>query len=218
MTDSNAFARAGQVLADVASLLDHHPAQSDPKRGRPAGAGYGHLLRSSVALCYTAWEVYVEEALVETVQLLVADGEPDELPVAFRTWVAELKPSPWTFVGDAWRYQVVELVRERIEGDDTGRYGFNTASVGKVTGLYKEVLGYSPLQDIKWQSKSNAAVRRDISLLVQVRGEIVHKGTTPGSLNLKGVRDWSSFVGRLCEKFDEQLGQFRADVSSGSKN
>jgi hypothetical protein len=123
-----------------------------------------------------------------------------------------LKPSPWAFVGDGWRDQAVELVRKRIEGDETGRYGFNTASVGKVSGLYEEVLGYSPLRDVKWQRKGNAAVRENISLLVTVRGEIVHKGTTPGSLSLSGVRSWSSFVERLCEKFDERLVEFRFNV------
>nr|WP_246011062.1 HEPN domain-containing protein [Nocardia mexicana] len=206
------------MLADVTSLLEHHPAQNDPRRGRPAGPGYGHLLRSGVALCYTAWEVFVEEALLETVELLLESTEPHSLPGTFRDWIVEGKPSPWAFVGDGWRSEALALVHKRIEGDGKGRFGFNTASVGNVDGLYNQVLGFSPIYAVKWSGRSNAMVRRDVSDLVEIRGEIVHKGTTPGALNLKGVRSWSEFVTRLCEKFDEQLVDFRSEVVPPPKN
>lgn len=217
MSASKAVERAKLVLADVESLIEHHPAQGDPKPGRPAGAGYGHLLRSGVALCYTAWEVYVEEALVETVELLTETVSPAELPETFREWVVTAKPSPWAFVGDGWRDEAVALVRARIEGDGKGRFGFNTASVGNVEGLYQQVLGIAPIYAVKWRGRSNEMVRRDVSDLVEIRGEIVHKGTTPGALNLKGVRSWADFVTRLCEKFDEQLIEFRTGLTSGNK-
>lgn len=217
-SESKAIQRAKMVLDDVASLLEHHPAQADPKPGRPAGPGYGHLLRSGVALCYTAWEVYVEEALLETVELLMEDTEPVDLPGTLREWVAEAKPSPWAFVGDEWRSEVITLVARRIEGDDKGRYGFNTASVGNVDGLYRQVLGVSPICGVKWKGRSNAMVRREISQLVEIRGEIVHKGTTPSALNLNGVRTWSDFVTRVCDKFDDQLVEFRHGQTSTSKH
>src|SRR5699024_11137716 len=105
----------------------------------------------------------------------------------------------------------------RLEGDAQGRFGFNTASVSGVEGLYNQVLGYSPLRAIRWQKKSNAAVRKDISTLVEVRGEIVHRVTTPGALSLGGVRSWADFIRRLTEKFDAGLVEFRTGISSGSK-
>ncbi|MFE3003195.1 hypothetical protein ACFXG4_50710 [Nocardia sp. NPDC059246] len=200
---------AKALLSDVDSLLDHHPNNKDPKPGRPAGAGYGPLLRSCVALCYTAWEVYVEESLLESVRYFVRHGSPEELPEALQQWVVGLKPSPWAFVGEAWGDTVIQLAEARIYGDAQGRYGFNTASVSNVESLFNEVLGYSPLYGIRWQKKTNTAVRKDISELVRIRGEIVHRGTTPGSLNLSGVRSWASFVSRLCERVDEQLVAFR---------
>lgn len=119
---------------------------------------------------------------------------------------------PWVFVGDSWRSAVLELARSRLEGDEQGRYGFNTASVKSVEGLYLQILGYSPLREISWQKKTNASARKDISFLVQVRGEIVHKGTTPGALTLGGVRAWEEFVRRLTQKFDERLVEFRLNV------
>lgn len=200
---------ASSLLGDVDSLLEHHPAQRDPKRGRPAGPGNGPLLRAGTSLCYTAWEVYVEESLLETVEWLTASRQPDVLPTALRDWAAEQRPSPWLFAEGGWRDSVLDLVRARIEGDGQGRFGFNTASVPNVESLYKQVLGYSPLRSIRWQKKSNAAVRKGISELVEIRGEIVHKGSTPRSLTLGSVRGWADFVRRLAEQFDSQMVTWR---------
>src|SRR5690625_3002557 len=108
---------ARSLLEDVASLLDHHPAQKDPKPGKPPGPGYGPLLRAGTALCYTAWEVYVEEALLESVSWLLDNRSPEDLPEALRTWVAGQNGDPWAFVGDSWRAAVLGLVRSRLEGD-----------------------------------------------------------------------------------------------------
>lgn len=217
MSQPPALDAARSLLEDVASLLDHHPAQKDPKPGKPPGPGYGPLLRAGTALCYTAWEVYVEEALLESVSWLLDNRSPEDLPEALRTWVADQNGDPWAFVGDSWRAAVLGLVRSRLEGDAQGRFGFNTASVSGVEGLYNQVLGYSPLRAIRWQKKSNAAVRKDISTLVEVRGEIVHRGTTPGGLSLGGVRSWADFIRRLTEKFDAGLVEFRTGIPSGSK-
>lgn len=217
MSEISAVDAAKSLLEDVASLLDHHPAQKDPKPGKPAGSGYGPLLRAGTALCYTAWEVYVEEALLETVGWLLDNKSPDELPQALRSWVSAQSSDPWAFVGDSWRSAVLGHVRSRLEGDEQGRYGFNTASVSGVESLYKQILGYSPLRDVRWQKKPNAAVRKDISTLVKVRGEIVHRGSTPGALSLGVVRSWADFVRRLTEKFNASLVEFRSNTTSGSK-
>lgn len=218
MNSGAALNAAESLLGDVDSLLDHHPAQKDPKPGKPPGPGYGPLLRAGTALCYTAWEVYVEEALLETVQWLLDNSSAEDLPQALRTWVAEQSGDPWEFVGDSWRSAVLELVRSRLEGDGQGRYGFNTASVPNVEGLYNQILGFNPLREIRWQKKANRSVRKDISDLVEVRGEIVHRGTTPGALALGGVRAWADFVRRLTVKFDEKLVEFRSDLNTGGKN
>ena len=217
MSELSALEAAASLLRDVDSLLDHHPAQKDPRPGEPAGPGYAPLLRAGTALCYTAWEVYVEEALIETVTWLLKNMPPNELPEALREWVSQQSGDPWAFVGDSWRSAVLELVRSRLEGDEQGRFGFNTASVPGVEGLYMQILGYSPLREIRWQKKANSAVRKDISTLVQVRGEIVHRGSTPGALSLGGVRSWADFVRRLTEKFDERIVEFRTGLASGSK-
>ncbi len=113
MSDLSALGAAVNLLSDVDSLLENHPASKDPKSGKPAGSEYGPLLRSGTALCYTAWEVYVEEALIETVEWLLENRQPQELPKAMRDWVAKESSDPWAFVGDLWRSEVLRLVRNR---------------------------------------------------------------------------------------------------------
>ena len=205
----SALEAAAKILSDVDWLLEHHPASKEPKPGKPAGSGYGPLLRAGTALCYTAWEVYVEEALIETVGWLLENLQPQELPQSMRKWVAKQVKDPWSFVGDSWRSEALNAVRRRVEGVAQGRFGFNTASVDKVESLYEDILGIKPLRGVSWQGKSNDAVRKDISRLVQVRGEIVHKGTTPEALSLGAVRAWAEFVRRLTEKFDGGMADFR---------
>ena len=108
MSDSSALKAATNLLNDADSLLAHHPASKEHKASKdhkpamPTAREYGPLLRSGVALCYTAWEVYVEEALIETVEWLLENLQPEELPKAMREWVAKDRPDPWVFVGDSW--------------------------------------------------------------------------------------------------------------------
>ncbi len=157
------------------------------------------------------------EALLETVQSLVDSDDPTTLPEAPRNWVATQTRDPWAFLGDSWRDAVVGLVRAHLEGDDEGRFGFNTANVPKVRGLYCQILGFSPLRDIRWQKKRNPNARKEISTLVSGRGEIVHRGTTPDALSLGGVRSWAGFVRRLVTKFDQRLAESRSGLTSGNK-
>lgn len=201
------------LLEDVRSLLEHHPASKLTGPGRPASApGIDPLLRACVSLCYTAWEVYVEEALRESVADLVNRDDPRRLPESLREWVtAKAKSDPWAFAGGGWKLVAEAELDRRLDGSG-GKYGFNTASPNGVIKLYKEVLGFEPLTKVSWQSYANDKVLAEVGKLVEVRGEIVHRGTTPGALDFNGVRAWIKFVERLCQKFDARLKEFRLNV------
>jgi hypothetical protein len=209
----SALQASSGLLDDVRSLLEHHPASKLTGPGRPASApGVDPLLRSCVALCYTAWEVYVEEALRETVDHLLDHLDAGGLPEALRKWVASNgEANPWLFAGEGWKAEARARVSRRLDGDG-GKYGFNTASPDGVIALYMQVLGYEPLTSVSWQRQSNTKVLAAIGDLVKVRGEIVHRGSTPGALDIAGVRNWISFVDRLCGKFDGFLVEFRSGM------
>lgn len=211
MTSSTALEASGSHIADVRSLLEHHPASKLTGPGRPVAApGIDPLLRACVSLCYTAWEVYVEEALRETVEDLLGRLDADELPSKLRDWVGGVaKSDPWLFAGTGWKQVIRDELSRRIDGVG-GKSGFNTASPDNVIALYKSVLGFEPLTAVSWQAYGNDKVLSSLGDLVSLRGEIVHKGTTPGGLDIQGVRDWVAFVERLCQKFDARMASYRA--------
>lgn len=215
----SALAASDVLLEDVRSLMENHPASKLTGPGRPAAApGVDPLLRAGVSLCYTEWEVYVEEALRETVSGLLKGDDHRVLPTSLREWVmAKAKSDPWAFAGGGWKSVVTAELDKRLDGN-SGKFGFNTASPDGVIKLYKEVLGFEPLTGVSWQRYSNDKVLADIGTLVEVRGEIVHRGTTPGALDINGVRTWANFVERLCAKFDAILREWsRGDLSAVMK-
>lgn len=220
---SSALETSDRLLEDVKSLLANHPASKQVGPGRPAvGVGVDPLLRSCIALCYAAWEVYVEEALYGAVDCLLDNLEAKELPSVLRKWIAiEFgKSDPWKFAGNGWKNETRNLVSLRLYGQD-GQNGFNSANSRAVKSLYSNVLGYDPLAEIKWQRMSNEKVLKEIEALVHERGAIVHTGMSAGDekakgkLSLRVVRARISFVERLREEFDDKLTSFITDLVDG---
>ena len=197
---SNAYMVFTTILADVRVLSDFHPTQG--ARGRPKG-DTRPLLRAMVVNLVTAWENYVEALATEntTEMLRRVDGEHQKLPgwlvheVAIRN-----KDEPWNLAGDGWLRVVTELVEAQVSK-------LNTPSAENVDQLFARTLSISKmLSGCYWQKSSAPRVRRELdSLVLDVRGEIVHKGTTPTSLSLQGVRDWINFIEMLVDKFDRSM-------------
>lgn len=209
VTETPALSNLRAMLDDVDSLLAYHPEADRPVQATGPDTTGDPLLRSCVSLVYTAWEVYVEESLIWAVGMLVERGDPSKLPDRLRAWVSEKMlgetPDVWQLAGDGWRAVTMKLVTDHVRGDGSARYGLNTASPEKVMELHKNLLGKQPLNNISWQGRPNKSVKRELALLVSVRGEIVHKGVTPGTLNLIGTQDWRDFMLRTCVRLDRQI-------------
>lgn len=216
MVDIKALEASKRLLEDVNSLLENHPASKQVRPGRPsAGVGVDPLLRSCVALCYAAWEVYVEEALHGAVEHLLNNLDAQSLPSSLRNWIASEygKNDPWNFAGEGWKAETRNLIGLRLYGKD-GQNGFNSANAKAVKKLYGDILGYEPLSEISWQSMSNDRVVREIEALVYERGAIVHTGVSvsgekaKGKLSFKTVSSRVLFIERLCEDFNRKLVDF----------
>ncbi|UZD61120.1 HEPN domain-containing protein [Brevibacterium sp. JSBI002] len=223
MTESKALEASKILLDDVKSLLENHPAANQAKRGRPTGGvGVDPLLRSCVALCYAAWEVYVEEALHGAVEYIIENLDADRLPASLRKWVATTygKNDPWKFAGDGWKLECMNLINLRLYGKD-GQNGFNSANSKAVKSLYLEILGYEPLSEISWQGMPNQRVVEEIEALVYERGAIVHTGVAAsdgkakGKLGLPVVRSQIDFIKRLREQFDSKLNLYLSELVGG---
>lgn len=202
MGNSKAFSVTfDSLMQDVQNLDALHPAPKGT-RGRPPG-DTGPLLRSMVVLLHTAWENYVEQVALEGLDFLLSEIGQDhaKLPHALRQKVGASK-NPWALAGTLWQSEARQAVLT-----ETGR--LNTPNVEKTENLLELAFGFSSgLHNIKWQKMSNAKILTNIDAFVQdIRGEIVHKGTTPGALNKAGVTSWITFFANLTSRLDKKIGE-----------
>jgi hypothetical protein len=197
---SRATTTYASLLNDVETLVSLHSGSGAP--GRPTGNNEP-LLRAAVVLLVTAWENYIEQAVEESFDhVLTQIGDDPRLLSGHLQGVIqkEAVKSAWSITGDGWR-TVAQGEVESLVSD------LNNAASGQVDGLVAKVFGIPAfLDNVSWQNKAAASVRDDLrSLVNDVRGEIVHKGTTPSALNLAGFTEWKNFMAKLVVRVDAVL-------------
>jgi hypothetical protein len=200
MGNSKAYSQTlDSLMRDVQNLVTLHPA-SEGTPGRPQG-DTGPLLRSTVVLLHTAWENYVEQVALEGLDFLLTEIDQDhsKLSHPMRTKLAKVK-NPWSLAGALWQSEARQVLSREAEK-------LNTPSVANVEALLKLAFGLSDgLHGNSWQGIRSGKVVLDIDSFVQeIRGEIVHKGTTPGALNKSGVNVWIAFFDKLTSRLDDKI-------------
>jgi hypothetical protein len=195
-----------KLTLDASTLLDYHPTSQSgvPASGRPPG-DTGPLLRSTVVLLHTAWENYIENAVLEAAQVMLDAVGADHKKLPPRLWRAlesSGQKNPWSLANEGWISEADNFISNKVAR-------LNTPSCHNVDELVEVCLGISGVLDsCRWQNASNEYVRAQLDLFVRdVRGEIVHKGTTPGALNKTGVREWRAFLDKLVARIDGALPQ-----------
>lgn len=201
MANSQAYnATFMSLLRDVRSLLDAHPS-TGRTLGRPPG-DTGPLLRSAIVLLHTAWENYVEQVALESFAFLLAQIGDDHsrLPSGLRDSLGRRK-NPWILAGDAW------MAEARKEMELKAGY-LNTPNCSNVEEMLLMAVDLqAALHELKWQYRPNSDENREeLDEFVQtIRGEIVHKGTTPSPLNKSGVQFWIRFIENIAKCLDAKL-------------
>jgi hypothetical protein len=195
------------LMQDVQNLDALHPAPKGTP-GRPPGDS-GPLLRSIVVLLHTAWENYVEQVALEGLDFLLEEIGQDhtKLPHALKAKVAVAK-NPWALAGILWQTEAREAVRREAAK-------LNTPNVANTESLLDLALGMpEALHGVRWQKMSNPKVVANIDEFVHdIRGEIVHKGSTPGTLNKADVGAWITFFANLTLRLDNKIGEYLLSVS-----
>lgn len=190
----------GSLIQDVQNLITLHPsAKGTP--GRPAG-DTGPLRRSAVVLLHTAWENYAERVAAEGLDFLLGQIGSDHtrLHRTMKQELAALK-NPWALAGTNWQAEARTAV-----GREAGR--LNTPNVENTEKLLDLAIGLpEALHGISWTKTSQAKVLVYVDQFVlDIRGEIVHKGTTPGPLHKSGVKSWITFFNGLVSRLDTKIG------------
>ena len=188
-----------RILGDVTELLSHHPKIKNPGPGKPQG-NTKPLLHACTVLTYTAWEVYVEDLLLEAVPYF---EKHTQLPVLLRKKIADrVQSKPWNLAEQAWTHEVVDAVKSISVGAN-GSSGMNTANTRNVNSAFEVVFGERLLDRCRWRGQSAESNKKYIDQLVKRRGALVHRGALDrgdGPLSLSGVRGWADWVGKLAGK------------------
>lgn len=201
VSNSQAYSQTyDSLIQDVQNLMTLHPSTAGT-RGRPAG-DTGPLLRSALVLLHTAWENYVERVAIEGLDFLLGQIGSDhtKLHHTLEQKLAALK-NPWALAGTGWQTEARNAVEREV-----GR--LNTPNVENTEQLLDLAIGLpDALHNISWPKVGKPKVLANVDEFVHdIRGEIVHRGTTLGPLHKGGVKDWISFFDGLASRLDKKIG------------
>ena len=120
------------MLSDVDRMIESHGQMNGDGRGR---RGLGHLTRGGFLLLCAAWELYLEELILESVDVCAArvdnpDTLPEEVKHTISNYVRESKHhfKPLFMAGDGWKLMYKELAREQTLNLNTPK-GHNVNSM-----------------------------------------------------------------------------------------
>lgn len=167
-SDSRQFFKR-KLLPDVGKLLETHDELNPPGRGR---RHLGHITRSGVLSLCSAWELYVEDVVLESAKFLIRDiTTPDNLPDRVKGMIVKVAKADkhnfgvLTLCGTGWKTIYLDAVRTNCER-------LNTPKFGNVSSLMYDWLGVDigSLEDA-WRNP-----KAHLNDFVTLRGEIAHRG------------------------------------------
>ena len=183
------------------------------------------LYAASVTFLYAVWENYAEDVAIEAVERLANGGlEPSQIPASVRE-VIEEGATAWDLsVHPGWQELWIRKTRERAKGSEADKppWGVNSASVEQVRNLLS-LVGIDPIptriptpEDTGSHSSPNVPERVnadneevDVShvlrRLIQLRGELVHTGSSQETIYKHQVFWWKSFVEMLVSETDGRV-------------
>jgi len=164
---SEAFRAFQYNLEDVKRLIESHGALSGTGQGR---RGLGHITRSGVVMLCAAWELYLEQVVIEGLKFAVTfTGSPDSLPLPVQKELSsfvrkhknELKPLQLS--GEGWKSLLQGHASTIVER-------FNTPKSSPTDDMFNKLLGLSNLSEC-WTIGADA-----VDKFVSARGDIAHRG------------------------------------------
>jgi RiboL-PSP-HEPN len=172
-----------------------------------AAKSYKHqrrvLLRSSIILIVSAWEVFVESTLSQSfLEILKNASDPKDVQSAFNTvanaWYEKFssnspqKPKPpdfakWT--GSDWK----QLLEERFSQELSNLNAPNNSNIDK---LSKKFMGIKLSDSWSWRNFSPAKAREKLESLINLRGRLAHTFYV-GKLNIRQVTEALKLITNL---------------------
>jgi hypothetical protein len=165
---------------EVAQLRTIHEDRSGIGKGR---RDLEVLNKSGIVLLCAFWEAYCEDVVDQALNHLLDHLQnPSALPESLRKQIAkelrkeENELSPWWLAGDGWRAHL----RTRMTALSQHRSRqWSNPSASKVDEWFKDALGIAKITDAwQWKTVNPRMARRRLNLIVALRNDIAHRGTT----------------------------------------
>ena len=172
-----------QLWGTAHRLFQHYQTHADIQNGNPGNMGLGHLTRAGVLLLCAAWELYVEELVVEAVQKSIDRcTTPDGLPTSVQKTIADYvraskhQLKPLHMAGDGWKTIYLDIARETI-------VALNTPKRHNIDQIYRALVG---IEDVSanWSHGTDA-----VNDFVEARGDVAHRGSDAGNIHMNRLRD-----------------------------
>ena len=217
---SNSFQKFIEGINDINKLIELYETIEvlDELEEEKVAKKFNVLFRSGVVLLVSYWESYVEDVCDEALMAIVERvQDPNKLPKELRKKVAkELKESKeelklWDLSGDGWRKIVMGRVDQyKIERNRS----FNTPKFTNTVEFINNVIGVKDIfKNIKWDGYTHEEVSARLNSLIEVRGQIAHRGKTSIDIDGKYLTDHLNFVRQLVSKFGGKINSHVKDVT-----
>jgi len=197
---STAYNKFHDNLEDVRSLLLTHEQLNPVGQGRRA---MGHLTRSAVVMLAACWERYIEQVLLECIDILTNNlPAPGSLPMAAqKTISAHIKSrldkhelAPLTLANFGW----VQVYRELAVAETEK---LNTPKSGQVDVMYQRYLGIARLSDC-W-----SITAQQLDDFIAVRGDIAHNGREAPYVRVTAMKEYIAKIYQTVIETDNFLLQ-----------
>jgi hypothetical protein len=227
--DPEAWTEASWAADKALDVPDGLMSFTSGGRGQPTRE-QRHLYMAAVAFTYAVWENYVEELAIELSEVLARDLRPDRVPPEVQKLITS-DATPWQLsVDPGWRGLWTQRVHTLAKGDDSTKWGLNTASANNVRSLLGAVGLAEALPEFVEPPKSESGkvldtptgtgltkagklnVHAVLTKLIGVRGEAVHTASTSDKLLKQEVEWWVSFVEGLYHDTDRQARAMCAEM------
>lgn len=194
------------LLVDVQRIIDSHGQLNHNGGGR---RGLGHLTRSGILMLCAAWELYMEEVLVEGVKYTIGKiDEPGSLPLPVQKELSryvkesshELKPLE--LAGEGWKTLYLNNTNEKIQS-------LNSPKSGVLDPMYKKFLGVDTISDC-WSLGS-----AHINQFVSIRGRIAHKGRDARYITINQLKIYKDEIKQTALDVDNSLTEHLCAITPG---
>ena len=163
------------------------------------------LFRSAIVLMVSHWEAYVEDICEEALDHIVTNiSDHQKLPKELKKQVAkEIKNSlneneAWELADHGWK----NYVRKRMEYFRQERNrSFNTPKSENTKIFVMKILGIEEICECwAFDSKDSAIISKQLDALIEIRGEIAHRGRIGKKLDAKFITEQNAFLRKLASK------------------